>query len=154
VATVLLVIGLLGAYSLIESRRLERSLSRELEERAVALIGVLEASSRNAIASNSLLEDLVSQRLLDNARFVDFLVTRTPRAQELIQRLAGENRLARVELLDPAGQPIQLPQLEGPPWGPGAVAGVQAARRVPGLDHRQTRGLRDPPRDRAVGPGT
>ena len=119
VATVLLVIGLLGAYSLIESRRLERSLSRELEERAVALIGVLEASSRNAIASNSLLEDLVSQRLLDNARFVDFLVTRTPRAQELIQRLAGENRLARVELLDPAGQPIQLPQLEGPPWGPG-----------------------------------
>jgi signal transduction histidine kinase len=118
-ATVLLLIGLLGAYSLIESRRLERSLSRELEERAVALIGVLEASSRNAIAGNALLEDLVSQRLLDNARFVDFLVARTPRAQELIQRLAGENRLARVELLDATGQPIQLPQFEGPPWGPG-----------------------------------
>jgi signal transduction histidine kinase len=118
-ATVLLLIGLLGAYSLIESRRLERNLSRELEERALALIGVLEASSRNAIASNALLEDLVSQRLLDNARFVDFLVARTPRAQELITRLASENRLARVELLDRAGQPIQLPQPEGLMGGPG-----------------------------------
>jgi len=119
-ATVLLLIGLLGAYSLIESRRLERNLSRELEERAVALIGILEASSRNAITSNSLLEDLVSQRLLDNARFIDFLVARTPRAQELIQRLASENRLARVELLDPAGQPIQLTQPEGLVGGPGS----------------------------------
>lgn len=132
IATVLLLIGLLGAYSLIESRRLERSLSRELEERAVALIGVLEASSRNAIASNSMLEDLVSQRLLDNARFVDFLVARTPRAQELIQRLASENRLARVELLDPAGQPIQLPQPEGPPWGPGGGRGTPDGPPGPG----------------------
>src|SRR4030067_1684989 len=83
-ATVLLLIVILGAYTLIESRRLQRNLSRELGDRALALIGILEASSKNAIASNALLEEAVTQRLLDNARFVDFLVARNPRAQEVI----------------------------------------------------------------------
>jgi signal transduction histidine kinase len=135
VATVLLLIGLLGAYSLIESRRLERNLSRELQERAVALIGILEASSQNAIASNALLEEQVAQRLLDNARFVDFLVARSPRAPELIRRLVAENRLARVELLDPSGGPLDLSTLGRAPahpggghWGPGGPRGLGPGR--------------------------
>jgi signal transduction histidine kinase len=132
-ATVFLLIVLLGAYTLIESRRLQRNLSRELEERAVALIGILEASSRNAITSNALLEEAVTQRLLDNARFVDFLVGRSPRATELIQRMAAENRLAKVELLDPAGRPISLPRVEAPP-GPsgGGRSSAGPAQRRPG----------------------
>jgi signal transduction histidine kinase len=118
-ATVLLLILLLGAYTLIESRRLERDLSRELEDRAVALIDILEASSRNAITSNALLEEVVAQRLLDNARFIDFFVARSPRAQDLIQRVVTENRLAKVELLDSAGNPIPAPRAEASPSGPG-----------------------------------
>ena len=70
------MIILLGAYTLMESRRLQRNLGRELEDRAVALIGILEASSRNAIASNALVEEAVAQRLLDNARFIDFFLSR------------------------------------------------------------------------------
>jgi signal transduction histidine kinase len=120
-ATVLLLILLLGGYALIESRRLQQNLARELEERAVALIGILETSSRNAIATQTMLEEIVGQRLLDNARFVDFIVARTPRAQELIQRVVKENRLAKVELLDREGQPVVLPQVEMP--GPGPWAG-------------------------------
>jgi signal transduction histidine kinase len=126
-ATVLLLIVLLGGYALTESRRLQQSLARELEARGIALIGVLEASSRNAIATQTMLEEIVAQRLLDNARFVDFIVARTPRAQELIQRLVKENRLAKVELLDRDGQPVDLPKIEmhGPrPGSPG--------RRAPG----------------------
>ena len=158
VATVLLLIGLLGAYSLIESRRLERNLGREMEERAVALIGVLEASSRNAIASNTLLEELVAQRLLDNARFVDFLVGRSPMAPELIKRLVAENRLARVELLDPSGRPLDLSNLARAPsgpgggrWGPGgprgfgpghaAEAGPPGPLEGPGSEARDMKGM-------------
>jgi signal transduction histidine kinase len=118
-ATVVLLILLLGGYAFTESRRLQRNLVRELEERAVALIGILEASSRNAIATQTMLEEVVAQRLLDNARFVDFIVGRTPFAQELIQRVVAEHRLAKVELLDLQGQPVALPQVEtrGPgPW--------------------------------------
>ena len=130
-ATVLLLIVLLGGYALMESRRLERSLSRELEGRAAALIGVLETSSRNAIATQTMLEELVAQRLLDNARFVDFIVARSPHAEELIQRIVTENRLAKVELLDRGGQPIAFPQIErsGPgPWAGGRGAGTIARR--------------------------
>ncbi|MBI2163702.1 MAG: hypothetical protein HYU32_06145 [candidate division NC10 bacterium] len=124
-ATVLLLIVLLGAYTLIESRRLQRELSRELTDRAAALIDILEASSQNAISSNALLEEAVAQRLLDNARFIDFFVARSPRAQELLQRVVTENRLAKVELLDPEGHPIPPSRLEassGPGRrGPGAA---------------------------------
>jgi signal transduction histidine kinase len=126
-ATVLLLILLLAAYTLIETRRLQRNLSRELEDRGVGLIGILEASSRNAIASNALVEEMAAQRLLDNARFIDFIVGQSPRVQELVQRVVRENKLARVELFDPEGQPISIPGIESQipraggrgPFGPG-----------------------------------
>jgi signal transduction histidine kinase len=134
-ATVLLLIVLLGAYSLIESRRLQRDLG-ELTDRATTLIDILEAASRNAIASNALLEEAVTQRLLDNARFVDFLVARSPRAQELIRRVVAENKLAKVELLDSGGHPISLPRAEAsvPPGGPGTAEapGGSPAPQAPG----------------------
>jgi signal transduction histidine kinase len=118
-ATVVLLILLLGGYTLLESRRLQDSLSRDLEERARALVGVLEAASRNALAGNALLEELIAQRLLDNARFIDFLAGRGPWAQELIQRVVKENHLAKAELLDPLGHPISLapPEIAGGPRG-------------------------------------
>jgi signal transduction histidine kinase len=138
-ATVMLLIVLLGSYTLIESRRLQRNLRRELEDRAVAMIGILEASSKNAIASNALLEEAVSQRLLDNARFVDYLVGRSPRAQELIQRVVAENRLARVELLDPEGRPIPPPRVEASP-APGRPEGPPAPGSGPGQRMRMMMG--------------
>lgn len=118
-ATVFLLILLLGGYSLLESHRLQTDLRQEQEDRARALIGVLEAASRNAVRSSSLLEELVAQRLLDNARFIDFLAGRGPWTQEVIGRVVRENRLAKAELLDPTGQPIQLP-IGGPLAGSGA----------------------------------
>jgi signal transduction histidine kinase len=132
-ATVVLLILLLGGYALLESRRVQQNLARELEERAVALIGVLEAGSRNAISTQTMLEEIVGQRLLDNARFVDFIVARTPRAQELIERVVRENKLAKVELLDPKGQPAALPQIEMPgqgPWAGGRGFGGPGRRGV------------------------
>ena len=145
-ATVLLLIVLLGVYTLIESRRLERNLSRELEDRAGALIGILEASSKNAIASNALLEEAMAQRLLDNARFIDFWVARSPQAQELIQRVVAENRLAKVELLDPEGHPIPPPRIEASPGpgrgGPGTLetSGQSHESSAPGRGPRKMMG--------------
>ncbi|HSD52207.1 MAG TPA: ATP-binding protein [Candidatus Methylomirabilis sp.] len=143
-ATVLLLIALLGAYSLIESRRLQRDLGREITDRATTLIDILEAASKNAIASNALLEEAVTQRLLDNARFVDFLVARSPRVQQLIQRVVAENKLAKVELLDSLGHPISLPQVEAspPPGGRGTAdaPGGSPAPQAPGQRMRMMMG--------------
>ncbi len=117
-ATVLVIVVLLGGYTWMESRRLQRSLARELEERAAVLIGVLEASSRNAITAQTALEEVLAQRLLDNARFIDFLIGRSPRANELIQRVITENHLAKVEVLDSEGNPISLSSAEPSAAGP------------------------------------
>ncbi|MFA5027678.1 MAG: ATP-binding protein [Candidatus Methylomirabilota bacterium] len=117
-ATVFLLILLLGGYTLLESVRLQSSLSRELEERAQALIGVLQATGKNAVTSNALLEELIAQRLLDNARFIDFLAGRGSWAQALIRRVVRENRLAKVEFLDSRGRPIQLPEWPAVGRGP------------------------------------
>lgn len=130
-ATVLLLILLLGGYSLLESHRLQQSLGRELEGRARALVGVLEAASVNAIASSTLLEEAVAQRLLDNARFIDFLAARGPWAQELIRRVQQENRLAKVELLDPRGHPVQFPP--SPEGGPGFGGAGRGPRGMMGM---------------------
>ncbi|HEU5394620.1 MAG TPA: histidine kinase dimerization/phospho-acceptor domain-containing protein, partial [Candidatus Methylomirabilis sp.] len=173
-ATVLLLIALLGTYSLIESRRLQRDLSRELTDRASALIDILETASKNAIASNSLLEEAVAQRLLDNARFIDHFVARSARAQDLIQRVVAENRLAKVELLDPEGHPIAIPRAEVATPAPGAVgrgsgrpgrggAGTGAGAsgdtgeppeaRAPGMHRRMMlEGMMRPPVESAPGP--
>lgn len=133
-ATVLLLILILGIYTLVETRRLQRNLSRELQDRGVALIGILEASSRNAIASNTLVEEMAAQRLLDNARFIDFILARSPQAQELIQRIQSENTLAGVELLDPEGQPIPISRVEARVQGPwaGGRGPFGPGRRGPG----------------------
>jgi len=136
-ATVLLLIALLGGYTLIESRRLQQDLGRELTDRASALIDILEATSKNAITSNALLEEAVAQRLLDNARFVDFIVAGSPQAQELIRRVVAENRLAKVELLDHEGKPLASPRAMGAPTGPqetgrGPVGGGRGGAGPPG----------------------
>ncbi len=154
-ATVLLLIALLGTYSLIESRRLQRDLSRELTDRASALIDILEATSKNAIASNALLEEAVAQRLLDNARFIDFFVARSPRAQDLIQRVVAENRLAKVELLDPEGHPIVIPRADVATPTPGTVGrgsgGPARGGAVTGTGADPSRETREPPEARAPG---
>ena len=147
-ATVLLLIILLGAYVLIESRRLQRDLSRELTDRAIALMDILDASSKNAIASNAILEEALAQRLMDNARFIDFFVARSPRAQALIQRVVSENRLAKAELLDPEGNPISLPRIQAlpGPWGGGRGPGMMGRMMDPPTESgpRTAEGQRHP----------
>lgn len=150
-ATVVLLILLLGGYAWMESRRLERQLSRELEDRGAALIGVLEASSRNAIAGQALLEEVVAQRLLDNARFVDSFVARSPRAAALIERVVAENKLARVEILDARGNPLPIPP-PGTPAAEFAEAGPRAGwpRRGDGADRPGARDAPEPPHPRMM----
>ncbi|MFB3817970.1 MAG: PAS domain-containing sensor histidine kinase [Candidatus Methylomirabilales bacterium] len=161
-ATVLLLILLLGGHAWMESRRLEQQLSRELEDRGAALIGVLEASSRNAIAGQALLEEVVAQRLLDNARFVDSFVARSPRAAALLERVVAENKLARIEILDARGNPLPIPppgtpaaETAGPPWAgrprAGDGAGAPGGRDDPEPAHprmmmrRMMRAPQEPP---------
>lgn len=112
-AAVILMVLVVGLYAFIEARRVQRELQREMEERGLSLLEALEASSKNAIASNVLLEDLIGQRLLDNARLIDQLIARGAYDDQLLQHIVAQNRLQKVELLDKEGKPYH-PQLAAP----------------------------------------
>lgn len=117
-ASVLLLAALAALFSLSEALRTQQELTRQLEEKGLALAGALEISSRNAILSNALMEEMITQRLLDNARMVDQVLLSRPADPEWLKRISVANGLARVELLDRAGRPYEPPAPPTPPFPP------------------------------------
>ena len=71
----------------------------------------MEASVRNAIVGNALLEDLIRQRLVDNARLVDQLLLSRHVDQALLDEISAMNRLQKIDLLDEQGRPWKLDAL-------------------------------------------
>ena len=118
-ASVLLLAALAALIGLSEALRTQQELTRQLDEKGLALAGALEISSRNAILSNALMEEMITQRLLDNARMVDQVLLSRPADPEWLKRVSAANGLARVELLDRAGRPYEPP----PPPTMGAMMG-------------------------------
>jgi signal transduction histidine kinase len=131
-ASVLVLLAAVAVYAFSEARRLQRDLIREVEDKGVALAEVLEVSSRNAIQGNALLEQMIGQRLLDNARLIDQLLLSHPFDPAWLRQISAMNRLHKVDLLDREGRPYTPPPPRGmmgmmmpPPTGgppPGARA--------------------------------
>jgi signal transduction histidine kinase len=105
--SVLLLLALIAAYIFSEARRFQQELLRQTEAQGLALANAMETGIRSAILGNSLLEELISQRLLDNARLIDQLLRFPPVDQKFIQEIAARNGLRKVELLDLHGQPLK-----------------------------------------------
>jgi signal transduction histidine kinase len=108
ILAVFLLLGVIAAYVFFEARRFQQELLRQTEAKGAALAEAMESNIRNSILGNSLLEDLIGQRLIDNARLIDQLLQFPPVDQALIQEVARANGLRKIELLD----------LKGQPWGP------------------------------------
>ena len=80
----------------------------------------MEASVRNAIVGNSVLEDLIRQRLVDNARLIDQLLVSRYVDQSLLNEISAMNRLQKIDILDEQGRPLNLAAL------PSAIAEKKA----------------------------
>ncbi len=109
VASVLLLAALAAVFAVSLALRTQQELSRQLEEKGLALADALETSSRNAILGNRLMEEMIAQRLLDNARLVDQLLLSHPFDPPWLDRIRAMNRLAGIELLDRDGRPYTPP---------------------------------------------
>ncbi len=107
--SVLLLLGVMSVYIFSEARRLREELLRQTETNGAALAEAMETSIRSSIQGNSLLEDLIAQRLFDNARLIDELLRYPPVDQKMLQEIAKRNRLQKIELLDLKGKPMELP---------------------------------------------
>jgi signal transduction histidine kinase len=110
-ASGLLLLILASFYVLFEAQRLKQEFLRQTEDKGAALAKAMEASVRNAIVGNALLEDLIEQRLLDNARLIDQLLLSRRVDQALLKEVSAMNRLQKIDLLDPEGQPWELSAL-------------------------------------------
>jgi signal transduction histidine kinase len=115
-ASVLLLLILFSLYVFYESRWLQQEFTRQVETKGLALTEAMEKSATQAIEGNSLIQELVSQRLLDNARLIDKLLLTHPPDPELLQEITRLNGLQKIELLD----------LRGRPWPVSNLADMQA----------------------------
>lgn len=117
VLTVILLVVLVGLYMFLDARRIKGELERELRERSTTLLGILESSARNALAGNALVEELIGQRLLDNAYLIDQLLGARGVDAGQVARIVARNHLRKIEFLDRTGR-----KLEHPPASPPAPA--------------------------------
>lgn len=104
-ASVVLLLALVSVYAFSESRRLRSELMRQTEAKGRALAEAIETGAKNAILGNSLLEEQIGQRLLDNARLIDQLLLSGAADQDFLKKIGAMNRLQKVELLDNQGRP-------------------------------------------------
>jgi signal transduction histidine kinase len=110
-ASGLLLLILASLYVFFEAQRLKQEFLSQTEDKGAALAKAMEASVRNAIVGNALLEDLIEQRLLDNARLIDQLLLSRRVDQALLKEVSAMNRLQKIDLLDREGQPWELSAL-------------------------------------------
>jgi two-component system sensor histidine kinase HydH len=139
VATVLLLVLLVGAYTIVVARQHRAEMERELAQQGLVLLDSLGASVSHAVASSALVEDLIGQRLLDNARFIDRLIAAQAYDPARIQEIVAQNNLRKVEMLDSQGKPVGIPPPgrgevppSSPPRAPGGMMAEMMRRMPPG----------------------
>ena len=110
-ASGLLLLILASLYVFFEAQRLQQELLRQTEDKGTALAKAMETSVKNAIVGNALLEDLIRQRLVDNARLIDQLLLSRHVDQALLKEISEMNRLQKIDLLDDEGRPLKLAAL-------------------------------------------
>lgn len=114
ILTVVLLVALVGVYMFLDAQRIQHDLERELRERSTALLNVLDTSGRNAVAGNALVEELIGQRLLDNAALIDQLLAAKGYDPAQVAQIVARNHLRKVEFLDPAGDKLARPPMAAP----------------------------------------
>ena len=113
IASIAVLVAVVGVYAVSTARRTQAELETQLEQKALALADAVVAASANAVRSNELVERMITERLLDNARLIDALVAR-PMPPGTLDALVRGNGLRRVDLLDADGAPWTPP---APPFG-------------------------------------
>lgn len=94
----------LGAFALYGLRQARESTLQTMERGAQSLAEAVSRAEENVLRAETDMEELVVERLLDNARLVSELGSRQVLNDTLIERLAVENDLDQVDVLDAEGR--------------------------------------------------
>ena len=112
-ATIFLFIIVVGVHTLWQMERGKATLYNDLYDQGEALIESLRSSAKNTIISNKLVQEILINRLIDNARLIDMLIEKNHYNSSLLNEIATKNNLFRVQITDRWGK-IILDTIEPP----------------------------------------
>ena len=94
----------LGALALYGKEQARQSTLETMEQGARSLAEAVSRAEENVLRSEADIEDLVVERLLDNARLVAELAAKEVLTVHLVEELAQDNNLHQVDVLDSQGR--------------------------------------------------
>ncbi len=94
----------LGAFALYGLRQAQQSTLETLERGARSLAEAVSRAEENVLRAEGDMEELVEERLLDNARLLAELGLTQSFSDTLLARIAADNALDQVDVLDTAGR--------------------------------------------------
>ena len=97
-ATLMILSAVLGYYNS------KSALKQLLEDQSHHLLETLLSASRNSLLSTELSEEILIERLLNNAYFIRSLYEKGEVNDQLLQRIAKDNHLFRINIFTPEGE--------------------------------------------------
>ena len=89
-ASIFLFIIVMGLHSLWQIQREKKALYKALYDQGEALVESLQSSGKNAIISNKVAQDILINRLLDNAGLIDVLIEQTGYNSFLLREIVAK----------------------------------------------------------------
>ncbi len=118
IAFVALVVGLLMiASAFIELQQSKDEILHLLTEQSTSLIETIDQSSINALNSSEEIENLIAERLLNNARLIRSLDSLNLLTRKKLISIGKENSLFRINVFDKNGTRVfssRVPELDHP----------------------------------------
>lgn len=128
-----LIIAIVGGYFFRQTQRAAGELQKHAQEHSEILAAVVELNIKNALLSQSALEDTVAASLENSVRFIHYLDQIEPFASAELTAFAAESGLAGVTIIAESTGKV----VSGPPgW-----LSETSCREQPGLDRLDTEQL-------------
>ena len=103
-ASIFLLIIVVGFHGLWQLQKGKQALYKVLYDQGNALVESLQTSGKNAIISNILSQEILINRLLDNANLIDLLIEQNGHNSLPLQKIVSKNNLFRLQVVDPSGR--------------------------------------------------
>ncbi|MBD3383883.1 PAS domain S-box protein [candidate division KSB1 bacterium] len=134
VPVTLVLAGILLVSAVVDIISARRELVHILQEESKALITALEEGSRNSLVSYALTEELVAERLLNNARLIEELDYLGALSDEKLYALSEQNRIFRINIYNEKGKRIKSSHAHLHNSQPQASPELMHAIRIEGND--------------------
>jgi two-component system sensor histidine kinase HydH len=132
IAAIILILGvLLLTSAILDIYASRKELIHILEEQSKAMLTAIKEGSENAIESYELVEDIVAERLLDNARLLEELDFKDLLTRKKIIDIAEKNDIFRINIFDKNGE-RELDSFSGPGHGGRSTAPPDLLQRIEG----------------------